>query len=174
MFPLTEVETDSNIYRPKAVFPLTEVETDSNIYRPKDVFTLTEVETDTDTKWLVWDCLSQVTKLRQGNVFTPAFQLLCSRGGRGLCPSMHHRSHDQGGLCPGRSLSGRSLSRVSLSVQGVSVWGSLSRGGDLCPGPPLTETLHTVTRGQYASYWNAFLFGGLYRHRHRDGYSDRC
>ena len=36
-------------------------------------------------------------------------------GGGGLCPSMHHRSHDQvclgglcpGGLCPGGSLSGR-------------------------------------------------------------------
>ena len=66
----------------------------------------------------------------------------------GLCPSMHHRSHDwgvsaQGGLCPG---------------------GSLSRGG-LCQGdppgerPPPRERLPcTVTSGRYASYRNAFLF----------------
>ena len=75
----------------------------------------------------------------------------CLVGG-GLCPSMHHRSHDKVGLCPGgslcsgvcpgRSLSGGSLSGGSLSrrefpvqgevsVQGVSVWG-------LCPGGSLS------------------------------------
>ena len=51
--------------------------------------------------------------------------ILFTRGG--LCPSMHHRSHDQGGVCPGGFclrgfLSGRSLSSW-VSVQGVSVWG---------------------------------------------------
>ena len=76
----------------------------------------------------------------------------------GLCPSMHHRSHDwgsqsraasvQGSLCPGESLSrgvsvqgslcpGESLSNGGL-CPGVSVWGSLFRGvsvqGVLCPG----------------------------------------
>ena len=46
------------------------------------------------------------------------------------------------------------------SVQGVSAWGSLSRGGlslgGLCPGLR-RETPRTVTSGWYA-YWNAFLF----------------
>ena len=44
-----------------------------------------------------------------------------------------------GGLCPVVSLS------MGVSIQGVSVWGSLSWR------PP------TVTRGRYASHWNAFL-----------------
>ena len=67
--------------------------------------------------------------------------LSVSSGGMGFCPSMHHRSHDwggvcRGGLCPeGRVCPGGSLSRVSLS-------------GD----PPM------VTSRRYASYWNAFLF----------------
>ena len=78
--------------------------------------------------------------------------------GGGLCPSMHCRSHDQGGLwvfvqgvsvhwgflsrgvCPWGSLSRESLSRGSLSrgsLLGVSVYGSLSGGvclRGLCPG----------------------------------------
>ena len=50
----------------------------------------------------------------------------------GLCPSMHHRSHDQG-VCPGGSLSRR------VSVQrGLCPDGSLSRGS-LCQGDPQTE-----------------------------------
>ena len=53
--------------------------------------------------------LPPATKLRQGNVFTSVCQEFCPPGG--LCPSMHHRSHDQGGLCPG----GLSL---GFSVQG--------------------------------------------------------
>ena len=79
--------------------------------------------------------------------------------GEGLCP---------GGLCPG-ALS-RGISVQGVSIQEVSVKGALSRGsisrgvsfqgwmllsrqGGLCQGDP-----HTVTWGQYASYWNAFLF----------------
>ena len=104
--------------------------------------------------------LLPATKLWQGNVFTSGCQQSCPQ--RGLCPSMHHRSHDWGvsvqgglclgGLCPGRSLSRGlclgSLSRgvsvwgvsvqgslcLGVSVQGVSVWGSLSREGYLSRG----------------------------------------
>ena len=73
----------------------------------------------------------------QGNVFI----LVCHsvhRGG-GLCPRMHHRSHDSGISVQGGSLSRGSLYRGSLyrgslsrriSVQSR---GALSRGG-LCPG----------------------------------------
>ena len=84
--------------------------------------------------------------LEQGNVFTG----VCLSTARGLCPSMHHRSHDRGSLsrgvfCPG----GQSLSKGSSSLsRGVSVQGgSLSRGSlvpgglvsvreGLCPGGP--------------------------------------
>ena len=75
------------------------------------------------------------------------------------------------------SRAGGSLSRGSLSRR----WGSLSKGeslssgglclcpegglspgglcpGGLCPGESVRETSHTVKSGQYASYWNAFLF----------------
>ena len=73
----------------------------------------------------------------------------------GLCPSMHHRSHDQkGGLCPAGSLS-RGMYVQGVSVRGVYVWGvsvqrglclggCLSRGlclGDLCPGGYLSGRL---------------------------------
>ena len=44
----------------------------------------------------------------------------------GLCPSMHHRSHNQGAVCPGGSVQ-----------VGVSVQGSLS--GGLCPGGSLSK-----------------------------------
>ena len=59
----------------------------------------------------------------------------------GLCP-MHHRSHDQGCLCP----------------WGVSVWGCLCPGWVSVRETPQTETPRTVVRGRYASYWNAFFF----------------
>ena len=80
-----------------------------------------------------------------------------------LCPSMHHRSHDQGvyvkgvsvhgGLCPGVSIQGclcpgglcpgvsvqGGLCRGGVSVQGmVSVWGGLCPGG-LCPWGSLSR-----------------------------------
>ena len=83
---------------------------------------------------------------------TSVCQEFCPPGGRDLCTSMHHRSHDKGGLCPGGSLSrgtsvqgglcpgglcpGGSLSVGSLSGGSLS-GGSLSRGslsGGLCPG----------------------------------------
>ena len=72
-------------------------------------------------------------------------------GGGGLCPIVHHRSHDrwvsvQGGLCLGGSFS-----------RGLCSGGSLSKGG-LCPGGfPVRETPCMVMRGRYTSYWNAFL-----------------
>ena len=59
-------------------------------------------------------------------MFSQASVILFTEGGGGLCPSMHHRSHDQGGLCPGGSLS-----------KGVSVQGVLYLGG-LCPGESLS------------------------------------
>ena len=103
--------------------------------------------------------LPPATKLWQRNVFTPVCHSV-HRGG--LCPSMHHRSHDQGvpvqgrDLCPGGSLSGSGLGGVS--VQGVSVQGGLCPGGlHLGDRDP-----HTVTSGWYASYWNAFLLETIF------------
>ena len=69
---------------------------------------------------------------------------LCSQG-ESLCPSMHHRSHDREGLCPGGLCPGRSLTR------GVSVWGgALSRGRSLSggglSGRPRTETPPCMVR----------------------------
>ena len=81
--------------------------------------------------------------LGQGNVFTG----VCLSTG-GLCPSMHHRSLDQG-VCPGGSLS------MGLCPVGSLPWGGLCPGGlclgvsvqgGLCPGrvsvreTPWTET----------------------------------
>ena len=78
-------------------------------------------------------------------------------GEGGLCPSMHHRSHDQGGLCPGGvSLSGGlcprgvSVQGGSLSKGGISVQRGLCLGG-LCPGG-------LCLRG--VSVWGGSLFGG--------------
>ena len=66
-----------------------------------------------------------------------------------ICPSMYHRSHDQWG---------ESLSRGGVSVRGslskgVSVQRSLSWGDPRGQRPP-----RIVKGGQYASYWNTFLF----------------
>ena len=61
-----------------------------------------------------------------GKVMFSLAYVILFMGGRGwgvICPSMHHRSHDQGGLCSGGS-------RV-VYVQG----GGLCPGG-LCPGGP--------------------------------------
>ena len=98
-----------------------------------------------------------------------------------LCPSMHHKSHDQVSVSGGVSVQGGSvcggcLSRGGLclwgvSVQGrfclgVSVQGGLCRGGSQSRGVSVqggsvrsvTESPRTVTSGRYASYWNAFLY----------------
>ena len=62
---------------------------------------------------------------------------------RGLCPSMHQRSHDHGSLSRRVSVPlSRGVPVQGVSVQGggsgIYVWGSLSRGrslsGGLCPG----------------------------------------
>ena len=76
-----------------------------------------------------------------------------------------------GDLCPGGSLSKGSLSREvsvqGISVQGVSIQGACVQGvsvqgglsGGVCQGePPGQRPPCTMTRGPYASYWNAFLF----------------
>ena len=79
--------------------------------------------------------------------------------------SAHKRSLRR--LCFHRCLSvrgggSRSLSR-GVSVPGGGGGGSPSQGA-LCPGGSLSgvvsvmEIPHTVTSGQYASYWNAFFF----------------
>ena len=103
--------------------------------------------------------------LEQGNVFTG----VCLSTARGLCPSMHHRSHDrgvsiQGGLCPrgahlcpGGSLFREGLCPGRVSVQGQSRsrggGGGLSLSGRLSvQGDPETETPHMVMSGWYASY----------------------
>ena len=91
----------------------------------------------------------------------------------GLCPSMHHRSRDQGrgvyvqgGLCLGGSLS-RGLYPGGLCPGGLCPqgWVSVHRGGSLSTGSgslsegvSVRETPGTVTSGRYSSYWNAFLF----------------
>ena len=72
-------------------------------------------------------------------------------GGGSLCPSMHHRSHDMGGLCPGGFLVGF-CPGGSLS----EAWGSLSRGS-LSGGGLLGRPPYTIMGGWYVSYWNAFL-----------------
>ena len=66
--------------------------------------------------------LQPATKLRQGYVFTSVCQEFCPVGGGGLCPSMHHRSHDWEGLCP-----------RGVSVQGGSL---LGRPPGQRPSPP--------------------------------------
>ena len=64
---------------------------------------------------------------------------------KGLCPEVGGLCLGVGGLCPGVWVG-------SLSGGGES----LSRGVSVRETPP-TETPRTVTCGQYASYWNAFL-----------------
>ena len=71
----------------------------------------------------------------------------CSQ--RGLCPSMHHRSHDQGGLCPLGSLS------MGVSVQGVSVHGGL------CPGGLFLEVSVQGGHCPGGSVWEVSVQGGL-------------
>ena len=104
--------------------------------------------------------LPTATQLRKGNVFTPVCDSVHGRGG--LCSSMHHRSHDQGGLCPrgGGLCTGESLlgGWESLSRGWVSVHGGLCSGGSLSKGVSVRETPLMVTSRWYASYWNAFLF----------------
>ena len=83
------------------------------------------------------------------------------------CGSLSRGSLSQG-LCPGGSLSrGVSVQEdlcLGVSIQGVSVQrGSLSRGslyrGVSVQGVSVVGGFcHTVMCGQYASYWNAFLF----------------
>ena len=68
-----------------------------------------------------------------------------------LCPEVESLSR-------GTSVWGR------VSVQGISVRGSLSRGG-LCQRDPQQRPPRMVKGGRYASYWNAFLvLGGLSLH----------
>ena len=55
--------------------------------------------------------------------------------GWGLCPSIHHRSHDQGGLCPGGG--------GGFCPGGVSVGGGIS-----VQGVSVSETPCTITSGR--------------------------
>ena len=88
--------------------------------------------------------------LGQGNVFTPA------------CHSVHRGwgSLSREGVCLG---GGSSLSSDVLYPGGLCPLGlcpGASVQGSLCPRgfPVMVVSLHTVNSGQYASYWNAFLF----------------
>ena len=89
-----------------------------------------------------------------GNFFTPVCHSV-HRGG--LCPNMHHRSHDQGGLCPGGlSVQWGSLSGGSLSG-GVwaSVWGSLSRSISVQGFLAQVHIVFTLTsRFRHSSSWS--------------------
>ena len=81
-------------------------------------------------------------------------------GGLYLGGSLSRGSHDRG------SLSGGSLSR-GVSVQGGLCPGGFCPGG-LCPGVVSVQgglyqgDPRTIMSGQYASYWNAFLFGSAF------------
>ena len=73
-------------------------------------------------------CYRPQTKFWGKAIFSQASVIL-STGGRGdWLPSMHHRSHDQGGLPPGGSACRGSASRWSASGGSASE-GSASRGG---------------------------------------------
>ena len=50
-----------------------------------------------------------------GKVMFSQASVILFTGGGCLCPSMHHRSHDQGGLSPGGLCPGGSVYRGSLS-----------------------------------------------------------
>ena len=94
------------------------------------------------------------TKLREDNVFTP------------VSDSIHRGGSVQGGLFQERvsSVEGTKTSRGSLCPGG-----SLSKGESLSRGALSGRPPHTVKIGQYASYWNAFLFPVPFHHRHRSG-----
>ena len=113
----------------------------------------------------VSSCYRPQTKLRQGNVFTPACDYVRGEGGRslskgvsvwgGLSPGGSLSSKGGfclggGSLCSGESLSG-GLSRGSLfrgvSVQGVGLClggGSLPRGGISVQAPPQGNLLECI------------------------------
>ena len=124
-----------------------------------------------------------------GGVSVPA----CTTGHmtRGGSPSMGVSVWE--GLCPrgvlsrGVSVQGESLSR-GVSVWGVSVQGGLClggfcleslsegvfvslSGGSLSEGSLSGRPPHTVMRGRYASYWNAFLLVYYFvSHMEKQGY----
>ena len=92
--------------------------------------------------------------LGQGNIFTCMCQSFCSQGrGAGLCMMslpvwLTGLMFLLGDLC----LCSHVPSRV-VSVQGASIQGGLCQGD-----PPGHRPTDMVKSGQYASYWNAFLF----------------
>ena len=98
-------------------------------------------------KWAVHillECIldTACNEVAQGNVFI----CVCDSVHRGgLCPSMHHRSHDHGGLCTGGlcpSMHHMSHDQGGLCpmglVQGGLCWGGLCPGG-VCPGGSLSR-----------------------------------
>ena len=95
--------------------------------------------------------LPPATKLRQCSVSTP------------VCDSVHRGgvcvqgSLSIGGLCPLGSLS-RGVSVQGVSAQTVSVWGSLSRRGGLCPGGG-SQSRGSLSRGSLS---RGSLSRGLY------------
>ena len=105
----------------------------------------------------VWHLYRSQTKFAKGmfshmSVCPQGGVLVCVQGGLHL-----------GGLCPGGSMLGGVCVQEVLCRGGSVSRGSVSSGvcvqGGLCPGGvSVRESPHTVTSGQYASYWNAFLF----------------
>ena len=93
--------------------------------------------------------------------FTPVCHSVHWVGGGGVrLPSLHHRSHDQGGLHRGGSESGGGLHSGNVCLTSpVGLWGRGRGGVGHTSPPPRYMGYYGIqsTSGRYASYWNAFL-----------------
>ena len=113
------------------------------------------------------------TKLREGNVFTGCVSF-CPQGVYDVTSCLVAWSHVPSAgvwchflfdcLVPCSFLGEGSLSRRGSSPEGVSIQcrghhpGGFDLPSERPPGPPGLISSSSHQRGQYASYWNAFLF----------------
>ena len=95
--------------------------------------------------------------LGQGNIFTPVCHSVHGGGWRGWYPSMHCRWY------PSMPCSRGVLSQHALQVvsQHALQWGVPALGG-LLRGVAGGNPPDGYSCGRYASYWNAFVFNGLF------------